>query len=163
MGMAKILGHHLMPEANINQSPGMPCQTHGQSVFKQERWHQGQSPGAWGGLSQLNSAFLEYSSYHEEARSRPETTANWSGVYGEQLPQKEWGHHNAGDPDQGNNLPANTGGGQYETSHSRYGKWQDNRGEDTRQTPAHTYGDRQDNRDEDTRQTPTRTYGDPRQ
>ncbi|CAC5424914.1 unnamed protein product [Mytilus coruscus] len=84
-------------------SPGMPCQTHGQSVFKQEGWHQGQSPGAWGGLSQLDSAFLEYSSYHEEARSRPETPANWSGVYGEQLLQKEWGHHNAGDPDQGNN------------------------------------------------------------
>ncbi|CAC5404165.1 unnamed protein product [Mytilus coruscus] len=30
-------------------SPGMPCQTHGQSVFKQEGWHQGQSPGAWEG------------------------------------------------------------------------------------------------------------------
>ncbi|CAC5396502.1 unnamed protein product [Mytilus coruscus] len=84
-------------------SPGMQCQTHGQSIFKQEGWHQGQSPGAWGGLSQLDSAFLEYSSYHEEARSRPETPANWSGVHGEQLPQKEWGHHNAGDPHQGNN------------------------------------------------------------
>ncbi|CAC5379983.1 unnamed protein product [Mytilus coruscus] len=197
-------------------SPGMPCQTHSQSVFKQEGWHQGQSPGAWGRLSQLNSAFLEYSSYHEEASSRPETPANWSGVYGEQLPQKEWGHHNAGDPNQGNHphpggsssigyylywpgedsaweksappkggtpsysrghpmvhasnytsqgsspgtQPANTGLGQYETPHSRYGKWQDNRDEYTRQTPARTYGDRQDNRGEDTRQTPARTYGD---
>ncbi|CAC5374636.1 unnamed protein product [Mytilus coruscus] len=195
-------------------SPGMPCQTHGQSVFKQEGWHQGQSPWAWGGLNQLDSAFLEYSSYPEEARSRPETPGALRIL--SQLPQKEWDHHNAGDPNQGNNphpgssnsigckpywpgadsaleksappkggtpsysrghpmvhasnytsqgsspgtQPANTGGGQNETPHSRYGKWQDNRGEDTRQTPARTYGDRQDNRGEDTRQNPARIYGD---
>ncbi|CAC5404173.1 unnamed protein product [Mytilus coruscus] len=39
--------------------------------------------------------------------------------------------------------PAHTGWEQYETPRSRYGKWQDNRGEDTRQTPARAYGDRQ--------------------
>ncbi|CAC5376136.1 unnamed protein product [Mytilus coruscus] len=54
--------------------------------------------------------------------------------------------------------PAHTGWGQYETPCSRYGKWQDNQGEDTRQVPAHTYGERQDNRGEDTRQTLARAY-----
>ncbi|CAC5411454.1 unnamed protein product [Mytilus coruscus] len=56
--------------------------------------------------------------------------------------------------------PAHTGGGQYETPRSRYGKWQDNRGADTRQAPAQMYGKRQDNRGDDTRQTPARAYGD---
>ncbi|CAC5410538.1 unnamed protein product [Mytilus coruscus] len=56
--------------------------------------------------------------------------------------------------------PAHTGGGQYETPRSRYGKWQDNRGADTRQAPAQMYGERRDNRGDDTRQTPACAYGD---
>ncbi|CAC5421666.1 TRPT1 [Mytilus coruscus] len=46
------------------------------------------------------------------------------------------------------------------TPRSRYGKWQDNRGEDTRQAPAQMYGEKQDNMGDDTRQTPARAYGD---
>ncbi|CAC5395664.1 ADAM10 [Mytilus coruscus] len=195
-------------------SPGMPCQTHGQLYLSKKDGTRGKVLG----LGE-DSAFLEYSSYHEEARSRPETPANWSGVYGEQLPQKEWGHHNAGDPNQGNNphpggsssigykpywpgedsaweksappkggtpsysrghpmvhasnytsqgsspgtQPANTGDGQYETPHSRYGKWQDNRGEDTSRPQPTPMEISPHNMDEDTRQTPARSYGEARQ
>ncbi|CAC5394079.1 unnamed protein product [Mytilus coruscus] len=60
-------------------SPVTPSKTHGQSVLKQEGWHQVQNPVALGGPSQMDSAFLEYSPYSEEAGSRPKTPANWSG------------------------------------------------------------------------------------
>ncbi|CAC5370108.1 PABPC [Mytilus coruscus] len=82
-------------------SPETPSETHCHPVFKQERWHQVQSPVAWGGPSQMDSAFLEYSTYPEEVGSRPETPANWSGGYGEQPPKTGWGHHNTDDPTQG--------------------------------------------------------------
>ncbi|CAC5397363.1 TRPT1 [Mytilus coruscus] len=195
-------GGHIVPQ-------GTPSRVHGQSAFKQEAWHQGQSPGHWGGPSQMDSAFLECSPYPGEAGARPKTPENWDGGYREQLKKKEWSHHIIGDPNQGNpphqgssignkphwpgevsawdknvptkggtpsyprghasnyagqgsapcTQPAHTGVGQYETPRGRYGKWQDNRGEDTRQTTAHTYGERQDNRGEDTRQAPAHTNG----
>ncbi|CAC5375596.1 unnamed protein product [Mytilus coruscus] len=194
-------GGHIAPQ-------GTPSRVHGQSAFKQEAWHQGQSPGHWGGPSQMDSAYLDYSPYPGDARARPKTPGNWDGGFREQLQKKEWSHHIIGDPKQGNpphqgssignkpygpgedsaldknvqtkggtpshprghasnyasqgsapcTQPAHTGWGQYETPCSRYGKWQDNQGEDTRQVPAHTYGERQDNRSEDTRQTPARAY-----
>ncbi|CAC5424769.1 unnamed protein product [Mytilus coruscus] len=194
-------GGHIAPQ-------GTPSRVHGQSAFKQEAWHQGQSPGHWGGPSQMDSAYLDYSPYPGDARARPKTPGNWDGGYSEQLQKKEWRHHIIGDPKQGNpphqgssignklygpdedsaldkNVqtkggtpshprghasnyasqgsapcaqPAHTGWGKYETPCSRYAKWQDNQGEDTRQVPAHTYGERQDNRGEDTRQTPARAY-----
>ncbi|CAC5393247.1 TRPT1 [Mytilus coruscus] len=194
-------GGHIAPQ-------GTPSRVHGQSAFKQEAWHQGQSPGHWGGPSQMDSAYLDYSPYHGDARARPKTPGNWDGGYREQLQKKEWRHHIIGDPKQGspphqrssigNKLyrpdedsaldknvqtrggtpshprghasnyasqgsapctqPAHTGWGSMRHLCSRYGKWQDNQGEDTRQVPAHTYGERQDNRGEDTRQTPARAY-----
>ncbi|CAG2202043.1 unnamed protein product [Mytilus edulis] len=42
---------------------GTPSQVQGQSAFRQEAWHQGQSPGPLEGPSQMDSAFLEYSPY----------------------------------------------------------------------------------------------------
>ncbi|CAC5402631.1 TRPT1 [Mytilus coruscus] len=49
----------------------------------------------------MDSAILEYSTYPEEAGSRPKTPANWSGGYGEQPPKTGWVHHNTDDPTQG--------------------------------------------------------------
>ncbi|CAC5411446.1 unnamed protein product [Mytilus coruscus] len=176
-------------------SQSTPSRVHVQSAFKQEAWHQGQSPGPWGGPSQMDSAFLECSPYPGDAGARPRTPENWDGGYREQIKKNEWSHPIMGDPNQGNpqhqgssiktkphmpgeasawdknvstkrgapsypmghtsnyagqgsapcTQPAHTGGGQYETPRSRYGKWQDNRGEDTRQAPAKKYEERQDN------------------
>ncbi|CAG2240973.1 unnamed protein product [Mytilus edulis] len=81
---------------------GTPSQVQGQSAFRQEAWHQGQSPGPLEGPSQMDSAFLEYSSYPGDANARPEPTGNWDGGYREQLQKKEWSHHDIGDPNQGN-------------------------------------------------------------
>ncbi|CAC5366842.1 unnamed protein product [Mytilus coruscus] len=162
-------GGHIAPQ-------GTPSRVHGQSAFKQEAWHQGQSPGHWGGPSQMDSAYLDYSPYPGmlELGLRPQGIGD--GTTGT-VAEKEWRHHIIGDPKQGNpplreghisnyasqgsspcTQPAHTGWGKYETPCSRYGKWQDNQGEDTRQVPAHTYGERQDNRGEDTRQTAARAY-----
>ncbi|CAG2201892.1 unnamed protein product [Mytilus edulis] len=80
---------------------GTPSQVQGQSAFRQEAWHQGQSPGPLEGPSQMDSAFLEYSSYPGDANARPEPTGNWDGAYREQLQKKEWSHHDIGDPNQG--------------------------------------------------------------
>ncbi|CAG2191367.1 unnamed protein product [Mytilus edulis] len=67
---------------------GTPSQVQGQSAFRQEAWHQGQSPGPLEGHSQMDSAFLEYSSYPGDANARPEPTGNWDGGYREQLQKK---------------------------------------------------------------------------
>ncbi|VDI47857.1 Hypothetical predicted protein [Mytilus galloprovincialis] len=67
---------------------GTPSQVQGQSAFRQEAWHQGQSPGPLEGPSQMDSAFLEYSSYPGDANARPEPTGNWDGGYREQLQKK---------------------------------------------------------------------------
>ena len=80
---------------------GTPSQVQGQFAFRQEAWHQGQSPGPLKGPSQMDSAFLEYSSYPGDANARPEPTGNWDGGYREQLQKKEWSHHDIGDPNQG--------------------------------------------------------------
>ncbi|CAG2234724.1 TPT1 [Mytilus edulis] len=191
-------------------SQGTPARVHAQSEFKQEAWHQGQSPGPWNGPSQMDSAFLECSPYSGDAGARPKTPGNWDGGYREQITKNEWSQPMMGDPNQSNpqhqgssinakqhwpgeasawdktvptkrgapsypmghtsnyagqgsapcTQPAHTGGGQYETPRSRYGKWQDNRGEDSRQGPAPTYEERPNNRGEDPRRTPARAYGD---
>ncbi|CAG2185942.1 CNBP [Mytilus edulis] len=191
-------------------SQGTPARVHAQSEFKQEAWHQGQSPGPWNGPSQMDSAFLECSPYSGDAGARPKTPGNWDGGYREQITKNEWSQPMMGDPNQSNpqhqgssinakqhwpgeasawdktvptkrgapsypmghtsnyagqgsapcTQPAHTGGGQYETPRSRYGKWQDNRGEDPRQGPAPTYEERPNNRGEDPRRTPARAYGD---
>ena len=191
-------------------SQGTPARVHAQSEFKQEAWHQGQSPGPWSGPSQMDSAFLECSPYSGDAGARPKTPGNWDGGYREQITKNEWSQPMMGDPNQSNpqhqgssinakqhwpgeasawdktvptkrgapsypmghtsnyagqgsapcTQPAHTGGGQYETPRSRYGKWQDNRGEDPRQGPAPTYEERPNNRGEDPRRTPARAYGD---
>ncbi|CAC5419267.1 unnamed protein product [Mytilus coruscus] len=86
-------GGHIAPQ-------GTPSRVHGQSAFKQEAWHQGQSPGHWGGPSQMDSAYLDYSPYPGDAR--PKTPGNWDRGYREQLQKKEWSHHIIGDPKQGN-------------------------------------------------------------
>ncbi|CAC5359700.1 unnamed protein product [Mytilus coruscus] len=88
-------GGHIAPQ-------GTPSRVHGQSAFKQEAWHQGQSPGHWGGPSQMDSAYLDYSPYPGVARARPKTPGNWDRGYREQLQKKEWRHHIIGDPKQGN-------------------------------------------------------------
>ncbi|CAG2227389.1 unnamed protein product [Mytilus edulis] len=80
---------------------GTPSQVQGQAAFRQEAWHQGQSPGPLEGPSQMDSAFLEYSSNPGDANARPEPTGNWDGGYREQLQKKEWSHHDIGDPNQG--------------------------------------------------------------
>ncbi|VDI13790.1 Hypothetical predicted protein [Mytilus galloprovincialis] len=80
---------------------GTPSQVQGQSAFRQEAWHQGQSPGPLEGPSQMDSAFLEYSPYPRDANARPEPTGNWDGGYRKQLQKKEWSHHDIGDPNQG--------------------------------------------------------------
>ncbi|CAG2190797.1 unnamed protein product [Mytilus edulis] len=80
---------------------GTPSQVQGQSAFRQEAWHQGQSPGPLKGPSQMDSAFLEYSPYPGDANARHEPTGNWDGGYREQLQKKEWSHHDIGDPNQG--------------------------------------------------------------
>ncbi|CAG2218480.1 unnamed protein product [Mytilus edulis] len=67
---------------------GTPSQVQGQSAFRQEAWHQGQSPGPFKGPSQMDSAFLEYSPYPWDANARPEPTGNWDGGYREQLQKK---------------------------------------------------------------------------
>ncbi|CAG2219824.1 unnamed protein product [Mytilus edulis] len=80
---------------------GTPSQVQGQSAFRQEAWHQGQSPGPLEGPSQMDSAFLEYSSNPGDANARPEPTGNWDGGYREQLQKKGWSPHDIGDPNQG--------------------------------------------------------------
>ncbi|CAG2200376.1 unnamed protein product [Mytilus edulis] len=64
---------------------GTPSQVQGQSAFRQEAWHQGQSPGPFKGPSQMDSAFLEYSPYPRDANARSEPTGNLDGSYREQL------------------------------------------------------------------------------
>ncbi|CAG2226855.1 unnamed protein product [Mytilus edulis] len=83
------------------QNIGPPPQAQGRHGEIQEAWHQGQSPGPLKGPSQMDSAFLEYSSYPGDANARPEPTGNWDGGYREQLQKKEWSHHDIGDPNQG--------------------------------------------------------------
>ncbi|CAG2195339.1 unnamed protein product [Mytilus edulis] len=80
---------------------GKPSQVQGQSAFRQEAWHQGQSPGPLEGPSQRDSAFLEYSPCPRDANARPEPTGNWDGGYREQLQKKGWSPHDIGDPNQG--------------------------------------------------------------
>ncbi|CAC5416110.1 unnamed protein product [Mytilus coruscus] len=88
-------------------SQSTPSRVHVQSAFKQEAWHQGQSPGPWGGPSQMDSAFLECSPYPGEAEAGPKTPENWDGGYREQIKKTEWSHPFMGDPNQGN--PQNQG------------------------------------------------------
>ncbi|VDI13841.1 Hypothetical predicted protein, partial [Mytilus galloprovincialis] len=160
---------------------GTPSQVQGQSAFRQEAWHQGQSPGPLEGPSQMDSAFLEYSSYPGDANARPEPTGNWDGGYREQLQKKEWSHHVIGDP-KTKVVPLTTckdsawdkltpnywGTPSHPMGHaSNYA----GQGSAPCTQPAYTgggqyemacskYGKRQDNRGADTRQTPSHDYGD---
>ncbi|CAG2203991.1 EWSR1 [Mytilus edulis] len=83
-------------------SQGTPARVHAQSEFKQEAWHQGQSPGPWNGPSQMDSAFLECSPYSGDAGARPKTPGNWDGGYREQITKNEWSQPMMGDPNQSN-------------------------------------------------------------
>ncbi|CAG2237178.1 unnamed protein product [Mytilus edulis] len=169
---------------------GTPSQVQGQSAFRQEAWHQGQSPGPLEGHSQMDSAFLEYSPYPGDANARSEPTGNLDGGYREQLQKKEWSHHDIGDPNQGSpphhmyrgsivNKPYWPAGkdkltpNYWGTPSHPMGHACNYAGQGSAPCtqPAYTgggqyemacskYGKRQDNRGADTRQTPSHDYGD---